>query len=128
VPDDSGSLRTVSVVSYDLDEMLGTKLRALLQREQGRDLFDFWCAWQASKTGHAAVKVNPARVGAAFRFYMDREGSSFSSAEVRRELERRMKSRKFLNDMNGYLPVGYSYSPQQAFDEFNSVFLPHLDG
>lgn len=128
VPDDSGSLRSVPVVSYDLDEMLGTKLRALLQREQGRDLFDFWCAWQASKTGHAAVKVNPARVGAAFRFYMDREGSSFSSAEVRRELERRMKSRKFLNDMNGYLPVGYSYSPQQAFDEFNSVFLPHLDG
>jgi hypothetical protein len=58
---------------------------------------------------------------------MDQEGSTFKAAEVRRELERRMSSRKFLADMDGFMPAGRSYSPQQACEEFCSVFLPHLD-
>ncbi|PNG50227.1 MULTISPECIES: nucleotidyl transferase AbiEii/AbiGii toxin family protein [unclassified Variovorax] len=40
-----GGVGSVLVPSYDLDEMLGTKLRALLQREHGRDLYDLWWAW-----------------------------------------------------------------------------------
>jgi predicted nucleotidyltransferase component of viral defense system len=58
-PDESGGVRQIPVRSYDLDEMLGTKMRALLQREQGRDLFDLWYA-----AGHARTRmtlpVNPA--------------------------------------------------------------------
>lgn len=127
VPDLDGGARTVSVMSYDLDEMLGTKLRALLQREHGRDLFDLWWAWERSK-GSSTVKVAPARVGAAFRFYMDQEGSRFSAEDVRAELARRMKSRKFLSDMDGVLPVGREYSPHRAHEEFCEVFLPHLHG
>lgn len=128
IPDDKGAIRQVSVVSYDLDEMLGTKLRALLQREQGRDLFDLWHAWKVSEQSNEGIKVDPARVGAAFRFYMEQEGSAFDSTEVRLELERRMSSKKFLSDMNNSLPVGRVYSPRQAYEEFCVVFLPHLDG
>ena len=36
VPDEDGMLRKLPVVSYDLDEMLGTKMRALIQRDHGR--------------------------------------------------------------------------------------------
>lgn len=117
----------MSVKSYDLDEMLGTKLRALLQREHGRDLFDLWWAWRMSASNASESRVDPARVGAAFRFYMGQEGSTFSAAEVRRELARRMRSKKFLSDMEGYLPVGRAYSPQEAHGEICEVFLPHLD-
>ena len=127
-PDGAGGLREVQVVSYDLDEMLGTKLRALLQREHGRDLFDLWWAWRTAEDAATPARVDPARVGAAFRFYMKQEGSTFKADDVRRELERRMTSRKFLNDMEGYLPTGRAYSPQQAYDDFCRVFLPHLDG
>ena len=127
-PDGAGGLREVQVVSYDLDEMLGTKLRALLQREHGRDLFDLWWAWRTAEDAATPAHVDPARVGAAFRFYMKQEGSTFKAEDVRRELERRMTSRKFLNDMEGYLPIGRAYLPQQAYDDFCRVFLPHLDG
>lgn len=127
VPDGEGGVRPVSVISYDLDEMLGTKLRALLQREHGRDLFDLWWAWAATKESAAPARVDPERVGAAFRFYMDQEGSTFKAKDVRRELERRMSSKKFLADMNGFMPAGRRYSPQQACEEFCRVFLPHLD-
>jgi hypothetical protein len=30
--------------------------------------------------------------------------------------------------MNGYPTAGTRYSPEQAFDEFSRVVLPHLDG
>lgn len=126
VPDAGGGIRDVEVVSYDLDEMLGTKLRALLQREHGRDLYDIVRAWDAAQTLGASSKVDPARVGQAFRFYMEQEGSTFEAAKIKTELARRMTSHKFLNDMNGYLAAGATYSPQTAYQQFCQVFLPHL--
>jgi predicted nucleotidyltransferase component of viral defense system len=126
VPHDEGGTRPLAVRSYDLDEMLGTKMRALLQREHGRDLFDLWWAWEHSK-GMPVPIVNPARVGAAFRFYMDREGSPFSAAYYGLELARRMQSPKFLRDMEGYVPVGRTYDPHLAYREFCEVFLPHIN-
>jgi predicted nucleotidyltransferase component of viral defense system len=121
-----GAARHIAVASYDLDEMLGTKLRALLQREHGRDLFDIVWAWETSQQPHAVSKVNPGRVGEAFRFYMRQEGSTFSAANIEAELARRMKSRKFLSDMDGYLAHDRTYSPQSAYEQFCQVFLPHL--
>lgn len=127
VPDGQGASRRASVVSYALDEMLGTKLRALLQREQGRDLYDLWWAWEQSRATASPPMVDPSRVGEAFRFYMRQEGSSFAAADVQMELDRRMSSRKFLSDMDGFLPFGRSYDPRQACETFIKVFLPHLD-
>lgn len=122
----SGSTQ-INVASYDLDEMLGTKMRALLQREHGRDLFDLWHAWKFSQTPGVATSVDPKRVGEAFRFYLRQEGSeNFSKADVESELNRRMKSRKFLLDMDGFLPVGQQYDPVVAHAEFCAVFLPYM--
>lgn len=126
VPTAEGGTREIDVVSYDLDEMLGTKLRALLQREHGRDLFDIVRAWDASQQAGAGSAVNPARVGDAFRFYMRQEGSTFDAVNIQKELARRMTSTKFLKDMDGYLAAGQTYSPQTAYQQFCQVFLPHL--
>lgn len=126
VPDGVGGVRPVTVHSYDLDEMLGTKMRALLQREHGRDLFDLWRAWKHCKSC-APMAVDPKRVGQAFRFYMTREGSRFSSSQYRDELARRMQSQKFLRDLEGYLPIGMDYDPHAAYATFCEIFLPHID-
>jgi predicted nucleotidyltransferase component of viral defense system len=126
VPADNGSSRQTVVQSYDVDEMLGTKMRALLQREHGRDLFDLWWAAEHART-HATLRIDPIRVGAAFRFYMAQEGRSFSAAEFENELARRMRSRKFLKDMDDYLPRRRTYDPNLAHRQFLEFFLPHLD-
>jgi len=34
------------ILSYEFDELLGTKIRAFYQRDKGRDLFDLWFALQ----------------------------------------------------------------------------------
>lgn len=127
VPDGKGATKIIQVKSYDLDEMLGTKLRALLQREHGRDLYDLWRAWVVSESSNSTTKVQPIRVAEAFSFYMKRENSKLPRSEIQREMQRRMSSTKFLNDMTGYLPEGVTYSPQQAYEVFNDVYLPHLD-
>lgn len=126
MPDGVQGVRAVTVRSYDLDEMLATKMRALLQREHGRDLFDLWRAWEHCKSS-ALMSIDARRVGQAFRFYMTREGSRFSSAQYRDELARRMQSRKFLRDLEGYLPIGMDYDPQAAYATFCEIFLPHID-
>lgn len=41
---DDGDTVRVKAHSYDINELLGTKTRALMQREQGRDLFDLFHA------------------------------------------------------------------------------------
>ncbi len=125
-PQEPGSVSKVPVVSYDLDEMLGTKMRALIQREHGRDLYDLWKALQTIATPSAAHRVNPQRVGEAFRYYLKQEGTSYSRDAIGAIVERRMQSRKFLGDMNGYLPQGGKYDPKQAHQEFCDVLLPHL--
>ena len=54
------------VRTFHLDELLGTKLRALYQRRRGRDLFDLW---DASRRGD----VNPVRAIEAFQGYLKTE-------------------------------------------------------
>jgi predicted nucleotidyltransferase component of viral defense system len=124
VPADDG-VAEIGVPSYDLNEMLGTKLRALLQREQGRDLFDLWRAWEgAGPSGTGAL--DPAAVASAFRFYMRNEGSTMTRAEILDQIDRRMHSAKFLADMKGFLPAGEAYDPETAYAVFVRHFLPHL--
>lgn len=54
---------TTTLVSYNIDEMLGTKMRALFQRTKGRDLFDLYWAL----TAPAANPVSSTNVIAAFQ-------------------------------------------------------------
>jgi predicted nucleotidyltransferase component of viral defense system len=93
-----GNQGAVTIRSYDLDEMLGTKMRALLQRDQGRDLFDLWWAWELTSRGKAKHPVDPDRVIAAFKDYMTREGSVVRSAEYERELTDKLSLSGFRSD------------------------------
>ena len=66
--------------SYRLEELLGTKLRALFQRKKGRDLFDLGVALQDESLDDAGVV-------ACFQEYIARRGNCVTSA-VRRKSPR----------------------------------------
>lgn len=65
------------IQTYELDELLGTKLRALYHRKQARDLFDLEIVL-------ARLPVEPQRIVAAFLEYMSREGHPIARAQVER--------------------------------------------
>jgi predicted nucleotidyltransferase component of viral defense system len=117
----------VALRSYDLDEMLGTKMRALLQRDQGRDLFDLWLAWERSRSGVPSIVVDPDRVVAAFQDYMRRENTIVTAAEFRRALQGKLQKPSFRADMTALLrPEHASYDVDAAGVAVDAVFLSRL--
>lgn len=90
--------------SYVLDELLATKLRALYQRRQGRDLFDLSLAL-------ATDKVDPSRIVEAFLRYMAEGGHEVTRGVFKENLARKMLDREFLADISPLLSPGYTFDP-----------------
>lgn len=118
----------IGLASYDIDEMLGTKMRALFQRRQGRDLFDLWLAWTSSESGAPPIRVRPARVGAAFSDYMRREGAVVNRTEYESRLASKLRLPEFRDDMTAMIyPDVKAYDVDRAAEIVRRVFLPHLE-
>lgn len=69
------------LTTYDLHELLGTKLRALYQRKKGRDLFDLWYA--ASERD-----IDCERVVRCFDEYVTFGGSTITRAQFEKNMAR----------------------------------------
>lgn len=90
------------VTTYALDELMGTKLRALYQRRKGRDLFDLWLCLSRGL-------IDPAQVVACFTAYMQHEGRTISRAEFERNLCEKESNSAFLDDIRPLLASEISY-------------------
>lgn len=126
-PDDDGQSIGCTVKSFDIDEMLGTKMRALLQREQGRDLFDLHWAWTMSQGQKTPYTIQPDRVAHAFGHYMAAEGSHFTADQFIEQLRIRVAKPKFRHDVTTMLVPSFgAYNVDTACDEVCDVFLSRI--
>jgi predicted nucleotidyltransferase component of viral defense system len=98
---------SAKVKTYELNELLGTKLRALYQRKKGRDLFDLW-------KGLEAKQVKPAKIVQAFNEYMRFGETPVSGAEYAANLEAKLKEKNFVTDIRPLLTAGQDYDPHVA--------------
>ena len=98
---------TADVITFELDELLATKLRALYQRSKGRDLFDV-------ATGLGDARTDPGRIVSAFRTYMDRDGHLVTRAMFERNLARKLGDPRFGADMSALLTRDYKWRPAEA--------------
>jgi predicted nucleotidyltransferase component of viral defense system len=98
------------ITTYHLDELMGTKLRALYQRKKGRDLFDLFYASQ-----HAELDHN--RIIQCYQEYMKFVVARLpSQKEFILNLEQKKKSPLFLGDMEGLLNPNVKYDHIKAFE------------
>lgn len=104
--DDDGDTARATARSYDINEMLGTKTRALLQREQGRDLFDLFHAWRLSEAGSTPYPVDGAKAMEAFEWYLEKEGTLLGRDEANVLLDARVRKAAFRRDMDTLLRPG----------------------
>jgi predicted nucleotidyltransferase component of viral defense system len=104
------------LTTYNLDELRGTKLRALYQRRKGRDLFDLWL-------GLTLGKANPNTIVQTFRKYMETEGHSISNKEFRENLLKKMQTKSFLTDTDNLLRPTIKYDRQKAFQLIDQQLL-----
>lgn len=110
-----------SIQTFELDEMLGTKLRALYQRKKSRDLFDLW--WAAHR---APVALD--RVVHCFQRYLEHDGRTVSRAELEANLQRKMSDRSFAADIQPLLAAGVAWDLKEAWRWLAAEVLPLLPG
>ena len=108
------------ISSYRIDELLGTKLRALYQRKKGRDLFDLW---QTAKT----LTVNPETVVSCFLQYMEYEEHQISRAEFEMNLFEKLDDSRFLDDISPLL-TGSSWDSRAAARYVLDSLAPLMPG
>jgi predicted nucleotidyltransferase component of viral defense system len=99
-----------SIKTYELSELLGTKLRALYQRRKGRDLFDLYYASQ-----YAVFDVD--KIIQAFTIYMNKSGINTPTyKQYMLNLNEKENSPEFGGDLEGLLRVGVHYNHYEAFE------------
>jgi predicted nucleotidyltransferase component of viral defense system len=109
------------IATYDLDELLGTKLRALYQRKKGRDLFDLATALEAGA-------IDPARIIPAFAAYMEHGGHHVSRAQFEQNMAAKMTDPLFTADITPLLAPGYSWDIHKARDAVAAQLIERLPG
>lgn len=96
-----------AVSTYQLEELLGTKLRALYQRRKGRDLFDQWTA--------RSPDLDLERLVECFREYVDRQGLRISQAEFVSNLDAKLADDEhFGTDIAPLLAPSIEWAPVEA--------------
>ena len=91
---------TADVLTFQLEELVATKLRALFQRKKGRDLFDLWLAL-------TVLGLDPAEIVASFGPY---EPDGYTAERARHGLEEHLADQGFRRDLDPLLrtsPTGY---------------------
>lgn len=113
--------RTASVRTFELDELLATKLRALYQRKKGRDLFDLVVALEDGRS-------DPRRIVETFRSYMKAESRPPTRAMFERNLDGKLRDPGFVSDMSGLLAAGREWDPIVAARVVTETLLTRLPG
>ena len=109
------------IQTYSLEELLGTKLRALYQRRKARDLFDLWVAQRS-------VAVSAERVVEALQRYLEHQGLGISRAEFEANVALKVADWRFLSDVEPLLARGTSWDPPDAVRYIRDELLARLPG
>ncbi|MFH0789695.1 MAG: nucleotidyl transferase AbiEii/AbiGii toxin family protein [Pseudomonadota bacterium] len=96
------------ITTFNLEELLCTKVRALYQRRKGRDLFDLWL-------GLTEGQAKPITIVKVFDHYMKSEGHRILKRDFEKNLKEKMEHPGFLRDLNGLLPADVHYDIHEAY-------------
>jgi predicted nucleotidyltransferase component of viral defense system len=92
---------------YQLEELMGTKLRALYQRRKGRDLFDLWYAIQNKL-------INVETVIEIFNKYCAYNNNPITRFDFEKNLESKKQHRDFLMDIKPLLVSNFEWDFNRA--------------
>src|SRR5690554_1837357 len=112
---------TAEIKTYNINELLGTKLRALYQRSKGRDLFDLDYSRQH-------MDIDYEQIITCFKQY-----TSFatgkrppSKKEFLLNMEEKELSPEFIGDMEGLLRAEINYNQSDAFNWLKNELIENL--
>lgn len=109
-----------NVLTYQLDELVGTKLRALYQRSKGRDLYDLYKALTTQE-------LNIDNVLKCYNRYMDFVVDHIPTyKEFIINMEDKMQDEEFLGDTQQLLRPDENFNPQEGYEVVRSLLIDRL--
>jgi predicted nucleotidyltransferase component of viral defense system len=109
------------VQTYEFEELLGTKLRALFQRKKGRDLFDLWMALQTRE-------FEIEKVITTFKRYLAFENKNITRAMFEKNLLDKFNSESFLGDVSLLLRPGIPWVTAEGLKVVMEKLICHIPG
>jgi predicted nucleotidyltransferase component of viral defense system len=107
-----------NILTCQIEELTGTKIRALYQRRKGRDLFDL---------AHicTVVDLNLAKVIECYKRYITFPDNHLPTMyEFAANLEAKMADKAFRDDVRPMLGAGIEYDVDSAFQKVANTFIP----
>lgn len=107
---------SAEILTFQVEEMVATKIRALYQRRKGRDLFDFWLALNV-------LNLEPTAIVSSFACY----NPGFTARQSITNLREKLQKKDFREDLSLMLtewPVGYQID--QAAEELIEKALSRI--
>lgn len=106
--------------TYELEELFGSKLRALYQRRKSRDLFDIYWAY----TNHA---MDTNKLLTCYKEYMEFVVDKLpTQKEFILNMEEKMKDKEFTGDIQMILRPGIEYDNKKAYEFVRKEILEKL--
>ena len=99
---------SADIITYEIDELMATKLRALYQRRKGRDLFDVWYVAKQK-----LIDLN--RVFEIFSKYCTNDNTHIQGEGFLKNLELKKNHPDFQSDMSALLPMELNWSFEEAY-------------
>lgn len=112
--DSSWHQAKTEILSFEPEELFGTKLRALLQRRKNRDLFDL-------HEGLKQLSMDSNKLIACFEHYLALEGTAVSRAVAEQRMLEKL-GRSLTEDIAPLLPAGVQFSDGDAMNAFKNVW------
>lgn len=109
-----------NVLTYQLDELVGTKLRALYQRRKGRDLYDLY----------KALTTKELNIDNVLKCYHQYMGFVVDHIPTYKEfvinMEDKMQDEEFLGDTQQLLRPDENFNPQEGYEVVRSLLIDRL--
>jgi predicted nucleotidyltransferase component of viral defense system len=108
------------LTTYELEELFGTKLRALYQRRKSRDLFDLYWAYQ-----HHHLDTN--KVLQCYKEYMAFVVDKLpTQKEFIMNMDEKMIDKEFSGDIHMVLRPGIEYNNEKAYEFIKTELLEKI--
>ena len=105
------------IVTYTMDELIGSKIRALYQRKKGRDLFDIDYA-------HQSGCLDVSNTLLCYKRYMEQSvGRAPSAKQYLENLSGKLDDPAFRADMEPLLRQSITYDIHEAYERFLKYFV-----
>ena len=109
-----------SITGYEVEELLGTKLKALYQRKKGRDLFDMYWALKN-------LDIDTDKVIHCYKVHME---NAVSKPPTQKQflinMNDKMSDREFLEDIRLVLKQGIEYDNEAAWELARSELVEKI--